>query len=139
MVENISTHKKDIENLIRKKGSFPQLSCDSMLRDVIDLKEKFNFGTVIIVDNNDYLLGIITDGDLRRIITKSQKHYSALMMESVKVFINKKPISINNLDISLDLIKKIFVSNKILDLVVVNDDNKVMGIIHIHDIFEKYV
>lgn len=139
MVESTSTHKKDIESLLRKKGSFPQLSSEALLRDVIDLKEKFNFGTVIIVDNSDHLLGIITDGDLRRIITKSQKHYSALMMESVKVFLNKKPISINNLDTSLDGIKKIFIKNKILDIVVVDDDNKVLGIIHIHDIFEKYV
>ena len=61
------------------------------------------------------------------------------MMESVKVFLNKKPISINNLDTSLDGIKKIFIKNKILDIVVVDDDNKVLGIIHIHDIFEKYV
>ena len=91
------------------------------------------------MNNSDHLLGIITDGDLRRIITKSQKHYSALMMESVKVFLNKKPISINNLDTSLDGIKKIFIKNKILDIVVVDDDNKVLGIIHIHDIFEKYV
>ena len=88
------------------------------------------------MDNTNHLLGIITD-DLRRIITKSQKHYSALMMESVKVFLNKKPIAINNLDTSLDTIKKIFIKNKILDLVVVDDDYRVLGIIHIHDILKN--
>ena len=43
MVENTFTHKKDLESLLRKKGSFPQLSSEAMLRDVIDLKKNLTW------------------------------------------------------------------------------------------------
>tara|TARA_B100001248_G_scaffold239647_1_gene205093 strand:+ start:178 stop:585 length:408 start_codon:yes stop_codon:yes gene_type:complete len=135
MVENTST----IKQLIREIKNIPFLKDSSILRDVIDIKEKFNFGTVVIVDKKNTVLGIITDGDLRRIITKSQKHYSALMVESVINFMNKNPIYINHNNLSIDTIKEIFVSNKILDIVVVDNDKCLKGIIHIHDILEKYV
>ena len=135
MVENTST----IKQLIREIKNIPFLKDNSILRDVIDIKEKFNFGTVVIVDKKNTVLGIVTDGDLRRIITKSQKHYSALMVESVINFMNKNPIYLNHNNLSLDNIKEIFVSNKILDIVVVDNDKCLKGIIHIHDILEKYV
>lgn len=135
MVENTST----IKQLIREIKNIPFLKDNAILRDVIDIKEKFNFGTVVIVDKKNTLLGIVTDGDLRRIITKSQKHYSALMVESVINFMNKDPIYLNHSNLSIDNIKEIFVSNKILDIVVVDNDKCLKGIIHIHDILEKYV
>ncbi len=135
MVENTST----IKQLIREIKNIPFLKDNAILRDVIDIKEKFNFGTVVIVDKKNTVLGIVTDGDLRRIITKSQKHYSALMVESVINFMNKDPIYLNHSNLSIDNIKEIFVSNKILDIVVVDNDKCLKGIIHIHDILEKYV
>ena len=135
MVENTST----IKQLIREIKNIPFLKDNAILRDVIDIKEKFNFGTVVIVDKKNTVLGIVTDGDLRRIITKSQKHYSALMVESVINFMNKDPIYFNHSNLSIDNIKEIFVSNKILDIVVVDNDKCLKGIIHIHDILEKYV
>ena len=130
MAENTFTHKK----IIKTNGQFPLLKDDSILRDVIDAKEKFNFGTVVVVDKNNKLVGIVTDGDLRRIITSSQKHYSALMVEDIKSFMNKNPISIKESLVSIDKLKKIFKKNKILDIVILNNQNQVIGIIHIHDI-----
>ena len=133
MVENISIHK-DLDLIIKREGQFPLIFDDAILRDVIDIKEKYNFGTVVITDKDKLLSGIITDGDLRRVITKSQKHYSALMMEDVKSFMNKNPIIINDNHIDIETVKKIFKKNKILDLIITNNLKKVLGIIHIHDI-----
>ena len=51
--------------------------------------EKFNLGMVNILDENGVLRGIMTDGDIRRLLLNVQKPISALLSEDVKKYSNK--------------------------------------------------
>jgi arabinose-5-phosphate isomerase len=89
-------------------------------------------GTVIITDNDDKLIGILSDGDLRRALLNDN---FSLENEVVSIAtINPKTIDDKNILASdaLEIIEKY----KIQSLVVVNKENKIEGLLHIHTLVE---
>lgn len=131
--------KQDIVNLtsinrIMHKDDLPIVSEKSSLKDTIKIMTDKKFGTAIIVDNSFILKGIITDGDLRRIFQKYE-NISDKTAEEV-MFRNPKTITANEL--AGNALKKME-DNRITSLVVVDDKNRVIGFVHIHDILRKQV
>lgn len=113
-------------------NKFPVLKPESILKDALDLMCKNRFGSVCVIDDKKKLIGIVTDGDIRRILLKSQKPLSALMMEDLRVICTKKPKTINsnyNLKKAVKLMQKI----KIWDLPVTDRTKKLLGILHLHN------
>lgn len=114
--------------------NFPSVEESSFLSDVLSQKDEYTYGTVVVLDKNNYLRGIITDGDLRRIIINSKKHFSDLMLTSVSDIMKKKPkfvYSSENLNKAIKLLK----SYQIIDLVVIDKSSKkVIGLLNIHQL-----
>lgn len=109
----------------------PQVKETSSLKDVIVEITKKRLGATAVLDENDFLTGVITDGDLRRMLEKNieLKNVSAKDIMSA----NPKSISLNDLAIdALDIMRK----NNISQLLVV-DDKKYAGIIHLHDLVKE--
>jgi arabinose-5-phosphate isomerase len=109
----------------------PMVSETSSLKDVIVEITNKRLGATAVTDENDHIAGIITDGDLRRMLEKniSLNNITAGDIMSVK----PKVISQNDLAVdALDLLRK----NNISQLLVVND-NKYEGIIHLHDLVRE--
>ena len=90
---SISLNKKNmtVKVAMLSLNKFPVLKPESILKDALDLMCKNKFGSVCVVDNKKKLIGIVTDGDIRRTLLKSQKPLSALMIEDLKVICTKKP------------------------------------------------
>lgn len=65
-----------VDNLMVKGDDVPSVTIDCLLMDAITEISKKGLGVVSIVDKNRHLLGIITDGDLRRIIERKVDIYS---------------------------------------------------------------
>lgn len=98
------------------------------LKDAIVELSKKGLGVVSIVDDDDKLLGVITDGDLRRQLEKGADIYSM----NVEDVMTKTPttISVGKLAIdALNMLKK-----KNISCVPVLDDDKVVGTIRLQDI-----
>ena len=87
---------------------------------------------VTAVIENDKIVGIITDGDLRRMLTKTDNFISLtakdIMGTSPKV-INENAMAIK----ALELME----SNDISQLLVCNDDDSYAGVVHIHDLIKE--
>ncbi len=113
-------------------NKFPVLKPESILKDALDLMCKNKFGSVCITDNKKKLIGIVTDGDIRRILLKSQKPLSALMIEDLRVICTKKPKTINS-NYSLKKAVELMQKNKIWDLPVTDRKKKLLGILHLHN------
>ncbi|MEN9604440.1 MAG: hypothetical protein RJB39_125 [Candidatus Parcubacteria bacterium] len=98
------------------------------IREISDKKK----GVVVITDQKNNLKGIITDGDIRRIVRKKEK------MSEVDLFaeMGKAPKTIGE-DESLQVALERMEEFKITTLVVLSKKGKVSGIIHIHDILDK--
>lgn len=98
----------------------------------VDEIDRMNLGFVLITDRKAHLLGILTDGDVRRHVKKgvefSKRKVDDLMTRSPKT-----------VDENLSLAKTLEAMEKfeITTFAVVNDKNKVKGYIHLHDILGR--
>ncbi len=130
-------NKKKIKDLIIPKSKIPVLFEKNVLKDALDKMSKFKFGICFCVDKKGKLTGVMTDGDIRRKILDVQKPFSALLNDDFGLHINKKPKKILNtssLVSGLRLMKK----NLIWDLPVVDKQNKLQGMLHLHPVV-KYL
>jgi len=109
----------------------PKVSSSQSLKDVIVEISKKRLGATAVVDEQDNLLGIITDGDLRRMLEKDGN----VEKFTAKDIMTKDPKTIGADELAvdaLDMMRK----NEITQLVVV-DNKKYSGIIHLHDLIRE--
>ncbi len=98
---------------------------------VIKMSEK-GFGAAVVVDEENRLKGIITDGDLRRFINKGK----SIDTSSTKDAMTQNPKRISRDKYVLEALEEMEKYN-ITVMPVVEDDNKVIGLVHIHDILKS--
>ena len=113
------------------KNEKPRLMQDASLKEIIFEISSKRLGATAIVDVNDKLLGIITDGDLRRMLEKK------ISLENIKaadiMTTSPKSISADNLAVdALDQMRK-----KAITQLVVTDNGKYLGFIHLHDLIRE--
>jgi arabinose-5-phosphate isomerase len=109
----------------------PCVKANSSLKDVIVEISQKRLGITAVIDDEDNLLGVITDGDLRRMLEKGvqSNDVNAAMIMSV----NPKTIDASSLAVgALDLMRK----NNITQLLV-HHNGKYAGVIHLHDLIKE--
>lgn len=119
-----------VKDVMASGDKLPLISSNSTLNDAIIEITKKNLGCVLINDNNN--LGLLTDGDMRRILQRK------LDINTTKVYevMTNNPITINQekyLGEALAIMEKRV--SQISLLPVVNDENTLSGLIRIHDIY----
>jgi len=101
------------------------------LKEVIVEMTKKRLGATAVIDQQDTLLGIITDGDLRRMLEKN--HVSDNIAAKDIMTRNPKTIKEDELAVNaLDTMRR----QEITQVVVVRDD-KYLGMIHLHDLIKE--
>lgn len=113
-----------VDNLMSSGNDVPLVTSGTLLMDAIPVMSKKGLGIVSVVDDDNKLLGIICDGDLRRIIEKKIDIYSVAVNE---VMI-KNPKTIKREKLAVDALRFIK-SHSINNLPVVDDNNIVVGTI----------
>ncbi|WP_162126208.1 KpsF/GutQ family sugar-phosphate isomerase [Flavobacterium phycosphaerae] len=108
----------------------PIVAPDSNIKTVIvEISEK-RLGVTAVVDNNK-IIGIITDGDIRRMLNKTET-ISGLTAQDI---MTKNPKTIKSTDLVSDALN-ILEDFSITQLVVV-DNGEYQGVIHLHDILKE--
>lgn len=125
-----------VRDVMIAMDSFPVVKKDTILKEAIETMGLSNLGIISVVDNNDTLLGIITDGDLRRKLLKVQKPLSFFLIDDVIDHCIKEPLT-TQLEVKLTDALKIMEDNEIWDLPVVNENKKLMGMLHLHQVVKK--
>jgi arabinose-5-phosphate isomerase len=106
------------------------LSTQTLKEAIVEMTRK-RLGVTAVVDESDQLLGIITDGDLRRMLEKSIAIDSIRVMDIMTP--NPQTIEPEMLAVeALDLLRK-----KEISQLVVAEKGKYLGIIHIHDLVKE--
>ena len=121
-----------------KIGNFPVVKSNQILKEAVDLMDEYKLGIVSIVDNNFKLLGVITDGDLRRAILRSQKPLSAILVDDVIDYSVQNPLIISDDDLLIESIK-LMNKKQIWDLPVLNVNKKLIGLLHLHTAIKNYL
>ena len=125
---------KKVKDVIKNRNRVPKVSENEALESALKISSDVGLGVVAIVDQKEKLIGAITDGDVRRILLE---HDSPNKLEANKVMTDS-PKSITIDDSLLDALH-IMESHKITNLFVVDKFNKLLGLIHIHDILEDSI
>ena len=122
-----------ISDVLLPLETIPIVFPKTLFKESLEIMGKFNLGILSIVDDDGKLCGIITDGDIRRIMLKSQKPFAALFADDTIVHANTSPLSITiESDVSQAI--NIMENNNIWDLLVVNENNQLEGLMHLHPI-----
>ncbi len=119
-----------VENLILNQD-LPLLNLDSNFKDVLYKISSKKLGAGLVVDNNKKLLGIITDGDLRRAMEFGPETFDY----TAKDIMTRNPKTIEQNILAYDALN-IMENFKITSLVVLDKMDLVVGIVHIHDILK---
>lgn len=110
---------------------FPVVKKSIIFKEALEKMEKMRLGIICIVDDENKLLGILTDGDIRRKLLKIQKPFSALFVDDAIDHAIHNPITINPNQRLINAIN-IMEQNKIWDLPVICNDGKLVGLLHLH-------
>ena len=108
----------------------PKTPARTLLKEAMELMDKHRLGIVCITASDDTLQGIITDGDIRRMLSNVQKPLAALMSDDVIVHAIKSPTTVTASTFLQDAID-IMGKKQIWDLPVVNE-GKLRGLLHLH-------
>ncbi|MHB8791207.1 MAG: KpsF/GutQ family sugar-phosphate isomerase [Desulfobulbaceae bacterium] len=103
----------------------------TLAQAIAELNEK-SLGAVLIVDSAQQLKGIVTDGDLRRLVLQ-ERDFTTLELARVMTL---EPISINPELMAADALS-IMQRHEVMVLPVVDADGKLLGILHLHDLLGK--
>jgi arabinose-5-phosphate isomerase len=122
-----------VRDLMHTGQALPLISPDAtMTKAVVEISSK-RLGITIVVDAQKKILGIVTDGDLRRGIEKWGRSLFDMKVDEVMTK-NPKMISENELAAkALAIMEKLSITS----LVVPGEETKAKGIIHIHDILRQ--
>ena len=120
-----------VDDLMHSGEDIPRIKEDADIYQVLKEISQKRLGMTLVVGGQDQLLGIITDGDLRRLIEK-QKDIS---QACAKDMMGGKPKTITRDTLATKAVR-IMQDHAITSLAVISDDQKIEGIIHLHDILK---
>lgn len=115
---------------IMQIDDLPIVSDDVSLKFAIDSMTHGKLGTVLLTNKNDKLVAILSDGDLRRALQKDDFDIN----EKAIKYATKNPKIITNANMLAYDALKLIESYKIQLLVLVDENSKPSGILHIHDL-----
>lgn len=119
-----------VSDLVEKNEVPVVAKTDSVAKVIVEISEK-RLGVTAVVENKK-VIGIITDGDLRRMLSKTTKidTFTANDIMGVKAkTIHKDAMAVEALDI--------LENNNITQLLVVDDQKNYLGVVHLHDLIKE--
>ena len=112
---------------VMKKKNLPIISSQAAIKEVIQRISEGKLGLVVIIDNNK-IIGIITDGDIRRTMESREKDFFNLKAEDL---MSNQPKLIYESD-KLISASNIMSQHKINSLLVVNESNDLVGVVQVY-------
>ncbi len=108
----------------------PEVASNAKIRDLIITITKYRLGATAVIDNKQ-IIGIITDGDVRRMLEK----YEDLSSLSASDIMSKAPKTIDREALAADALHKMREYN--ISQLVVTQDDQYQGIIHLQDLLKE--
>ena len=119
-----------VSDLMHEDDAVPLVEADIAMHDVIPVMSEKRFGCVGVIDHSGDLLGIITDGDLRRTLVEN------LLLRSAADVMTQSPQSIKPQALAAEAVA-LMNERKITNLFVMAEGSrKPLGVLHIHDLLK---
>ncbi len=123
-----------VESLMFKDDRMPLTAANKILSEVLSELTEKKCGCLVITDEDKSLLGILTDGDLRRAL---QSHGPSILHKSVRELMTCSAIAITKETLAWEALKIMQKDPKRwISVLPVLDQRKVVGLIRMHDIIQ---
>ncbi len=123
-----------VNEIMRDEGHFATLPETSTCKECLHRMTDPNSGCIILTDTKGRLGGIFTDGDIRRLILSQP----GFLDECVSKYMTRDPVTIPSGSLAIEALK-VFETHRIDDLIVVDDENKPVGVIDGQDLTKVQV
>ncbi len=120
-----------VDDLLRKEN-LPVVSRETKLKDAILVMSEGRLGSVIIEDENKNVIALLSDGDLRRALMTDNFSMDC----KVEDIATKNPKRLKNKELLASDALQIIEDYKIQLLIVTDENDKLVGVLHIHDLIE---
>jgi arabinose-5-phosphate isomerase len=120
-----------VEHLMHSGSALPRVTPDTRMPDVFHEMSAKGLGMTTVLEADGRLAGILTDGDLRRLM---EKHRGAVLELRAADGMTKTPQTIGPQVLAseaLNLMEK----KRITSVVVVDEARRVLGVVHLHDLW----
>ncbi len=121
-----------VKDIMLKNEAIPCVNEDASMEEVVKTMDHFKLGATLISDADKRLAGILTDGDLRRLIVK-KKNIFKLALKDIMIKNPKASYPDSPVYDALNIMEQYLVTV----LPVIDSVNKICGILHLHDILGK--
>jgi arabinose-5-phosphate isomerase len=129
----MSTLKSDIlvSQVMISMNRIPLVEKNAIMKEAIEEMGRKRLGIACIVNAEKDLLGILTDGDIRRKLMRVQKPFSAILVDDALDYSIRAPSTIQP-DEKLIRAVEMMEEKQIWDLPVVSNEGKLVGLLHLH-------
>jgi arabinose-5-phosphate isomerase len=124
--------KINVSRAMLTGDQIPAIVETASLRDAVKVLNEKNIGAILIVSHKNKLIGILTDGDIRRLMVKSPGVFEA----QVKEVMTASPKTITAESLAADALS-IMQRHEVTVLPVVDSEQCLIGILHLHDLLGK--
>ena len=121
-----------VEDLMHRGDEIPCVGPATPMKDVLFEMTRKRLGLTTVVEPDGKLLGLISDGDLRR---QMERHGYALLDRSAADCMTREPLLVGARELAtraLDLME----AKRVTALLVIDADGRIAGVLHLHDLWK---
>jgi arabinose-5-phosphate isomerase len=119
-----------VKDMMLDRDAVPEVTKDAALGEIITEINKLNLG-LVLVTSGDSVLGIITDGDLRRALEKGNTIYDCRAGD----LMTANPLTIRQDRTAAEALE--VMEHRLITALAVVDDGRLVGIVHLHDLLGR--
>jgi arabinose-5-phosphate isomerase len=119
-----------VENAMHPAAAAPIVRTSTPMPEVIHEMSSKRLGMTCVVDEHQHLVGVITDGDLRRLMSRATNVLSLSAVDAM----TPRPVTIPRHLLAVEALK-IMETHRITSVVVVDPQGIVEGVVHLHDLW----
>lgn len=120
---------RKVSDIMRGGEDIPLVMSGTRFDDAIDVLSQKEVGCVGIVDSDQRLLGILTDGDIRRIVRERKS------FETIDQAMTRDPVTVTSDSLAHSAVS-LMSARSIMQLFVISDGGFCVGILHMHDVLK---
>jgi arabinose-5-phosphate isomerase len=128
---NLGKRLRRVETLMHSGEDLPRVTPQTLVPDVIYEISRKKLGVAAVVENGGKLAGIITDGDLRRLMLKRKGEALSLTAAD---FMSRNPVTIGKDELAATALR-LMEERRITAVLVVDEARSVLGVVHLHDLW----
>src|SRR5438477_7261215 len=124
-----------VDHVLHGGEQRPMVSLDTLMTDVMAEMSRKSLGMTCVVDQGERLVGIITDGDLRRYMIAAREGGGGSILERrASEVMTRRPVTVARGTLAAEALR-LMEERKITSIVVVGPGQEVEGIVHLHDLW----